>query len=97
MTNKSRDDIAVGGDLGATGGNAGSLGGGSREIAAQGGADIETAAASVGGISAADPTSSGIITDDEGSYPSAMTGSTNANAHTVGAPEGNTGSIRDKE
>jgi hypothetical protein len=41
-------------------------------------------------------TNLGVPLDDDGSYPSAMSGTTNANAHAEGVPQGRTDSIRDE-
>jgi hypothetical protein len=43
-----------------------------------------------------DPANLGVPLDDDGSYPSAMSGTTNANAHTEGVPQGRTDSTRDE-
>lgn len=78
-------------DVGGPGSGAGPLGGGS-QLAAGGNPSSDTAAAALEPDGGAFGNSTGQDPDEDSSYPSAMTGSTNSTGHTVGLDMGKTGS-----
>ena len=78
-------------DVGGPDSGAGPLGGGS-QLAAGGSPSSDTAAAALETDGGPFGNSTGEDPDEDSSYPSAMTGSTNSTGHTVGLDMGKTGS-----